>query len=437
MRAVTLRPAVALAAIASTTLALAAGYEGSRTFQASETLGPSQVKGPHFSVAPTVKVEGYFQVFELKTDYGPLEAEGRSMLFKRINEVRALGELDEVSKSKVFLDAAGTSVLTVGKGVASAVKDPGATAKGMGTGIKRFGTNLGRKAKSAGDQAVDSVTKDDDKKAGGAQKSGGDRAAEAGTGVAYSVLGVSAGARRWAQKVGVDPYTTNPILKKALTDVGQIDAAGGIAAKVAVPIPPVVSGTAKVGGLVWGKDPQELQKLNEQNLKETGVGADTIKRLSVSKGFTLTLLTRLATSLRAVNVPGCADYAATAGEADSEREADFFTESAEMLERFHKTAPVAALLSDSRAVVAKTRDGRAVVLLPLDWVAWTAASEKAVAEIEKRAKGELGATKLELRMTGALSAAAKKELSRRGWAVTERLHSSYELVAGGPAAKAR
>ena len=62
--------------------------------------------------------------------------------------------------------------------------------------------------------------------------------------MAYSMLGVNKAARKWAQKVGVDPYTTNPILKKALTDIGQIDAAGGIAAKVVVPIPMVVSGTA-------------------------------------------------------------------------------------------------------------------------------------------------------------------------------------------------
>lgn len=429
-------PPLALAGLAAAGLAVAAAYESPRTFQASEVLKPGQVKGPHFTVAPTVKLDGYFQMFGLKTDYGSLEVEGRSMLFQRLNEVRALDQLDDVSKSRVFLDAAGTSVLNVGKGVASAVKDPGATAKGLGAGVKRFGTNLGRKAKSASDQAVDSVTKgDDDKKSGGSDKSAGDKAVSAGTGVAYSALGVNAGARRWAQKVGADPYTTNPILKKALTDIGQIDAAGGIAAKVAVPIPPVVSGTAKVGALVWGKDPQELLKINEQNLKEAGVGADTIKKLSLSKGFTLTLLTRLAASLRAVAVPGCADYAATAAEADTEREAVFFTESAEMLERLHRTSPVAAVLTDSRALVAKAKDGRAVVLLPLDWVAWTAASEKAVAEIEKRAKAELGASKVDLRMTGTMSAAAKKETAARGWTVADRQPSGSELAPAGAAGR--
>ena len=357
------------------------------------------------------------------------------MLLLRLNEVGALAQLDEVSKSQVFLAAAGNSVLNVGKGVASAVKDPGATAKGIGGGVKRFGTNLGRKAKRTGEQAVDAATSDDEKDADG--KSTTDKAAAAGTGMAYSVLGVNKAARKWAQKVGADPYTTNPILKKALTDIGQIDAAGGIAAKVVVPIPMVVSSTATVGNLVWSKPPEDLMTMNEQNLKKMGVGGDTIKQLSLSKGFTLTLYTRFATNLSEVNVPGGADYASTAAEAKTEREAEFFTESAQMLARFHKTAPVAAVLPDSRALVAKTKDGRAVVLLPVDWVRWTEAYEKALTEIEKRAKQELGATKLELHMTGTMSAVAKKEMAARGWTVVENVPSTIEVVLAKAARRRR
>jgi hypothetical protein len=421
------RPCLTLVAVASAALAVAAAYEAPRTFTAAELLKPSQVKGPHFSVAPTVKTEGYLHVFDITTDYGPLEAEGQSMLLMRLHEVGCLAELDEVSKSEVFLKAAGTSVLNVGKGVASVVKDPGATAKGMGEGVKRFGTNLGRKAKRTTDKAVASATSDKEKTEG-QPKSTSEKAAETGVSVANSVLGVNAAARKWAQKVGADPYTSNPILKKALVDIGKIDSAGGMAAKIAVPIPPIVSGTATAGKLVWAQDPEALLKANEQKLREMGVGADVIKQLYLSKGFTLTLHTALAGNLREVNVPGCADYVATAAEADAEREGVFFAESAAMLARFHRTAPVAAVLPDSRALVAKTKDGRAVALLPLDWVQWNAAYDKALTEVEKRAKAELGATKLELRMTGTMSAVAKKEMAARGWTVTEDVPLSFELA---------
>ena len=404
----------------STALALGAGYESPRTFQASDLLTPAQLKGPHHSVAPEVKVDGYLQVFQVKTDYGPVEAEGKSMLLTRLQEVSALTELDEVSKSAVFVQAAGASVVNVGKGVASAVSDPGATAKGVGGGVKRFGTNLGRKAKRAGDEAMDSTKKDESPTpAAGTQKSTTDEAAAAGAGVANSALGVNSAGRRWAQKVGADPYSTNPILRKALADIGRVDAAGGLAAKIAVPVPMVVSGTATVGNLVWAKDPEELLKINEQRLKEAGASAATIKQLYLSKGFTLTLHTRLAAAMGEVKAPGCGDYVATAVEAVTGREAAFFVESAEMLAAFHKTSPVVAILPDSRAMIAKTKDGRAVALLPLDWLSWTAAYEKALGSVEARAKQELGVAKFELRLTGKVSPTAKAEMVKRGWTVVE------------------
>ena len=421
------RPSLALVAFASAAVAVAAAYEGPRTFEASELLTPAQLKGPHFLVAAEVPTDGFFHLFSITTDWGPLEAEGRSLLLVRLREVDALAQLDEVSRSEVFVKAVGTSVVNVGKGVVAAAKDPEATIKGIGGGLKRFGVNLGRKAKRAGDKAVDAVKKDEDEKAEGPEKSGGKKAAEAAGGAAKSILGVNAGARRWARKVGVDPYTTNPILKKALEDIGTADAAGGIATKIALPIPMPVSSTATVGSLVWGKDPEELLKFNEQRLEELGVSGGTIKELYLSKGFTLTLQTRLVSALHAVKAKGSADYAETAAEADTEREALFFVESAEMLERLHAKSPVVALLPDSRALVAKTRDGRAVALLPVDWVRWTETFEKSAMEASARAKAELGATIVELHLAGTATAAARKELAALGFAVVESNRAAEPL----------
>jgi hypothetical protein len=316
--------------------------------------------------------------------------------------------------------------VNVGKGVAATVKDPGATAAGLGQGVKRFGSNIGRKAKRTTDKAVDS-TKSDDKASGGEQKSTSQQA----EGVANSVLGVNGAARKWAQKVGVNPYTTNPVLKKALIDIGRVDSAGGLAAKIAVPIPPVVSATAKVGNLVWAKDPEALLKENEAKLKAIGASPDTIKKLYLARGFNLTLHTRLAEALSQVKAPGCADYVDTATEADTEAEAVFFTESAEALARFHTTQPVAAVLTDSRGLVAKTKSGQAVLLLPVDYVRWTAAIEKGATEIQQRAKAERGAAAGERQPTGRAAAPAQTERAARGWKVVENVASTATLMKAG------
>jgi hypothetical protein len=398
------------------TLVLAQGYEGPPAFKASEVLTAAQRKGPRFEVKEEVPTPGYFHEFQITSHYGEMTAEGRTLLQVRLREIEALGNLDDVSKSAVFAKAAGNSVLNVGKGVASVIKEPEATAKGIGAGVKRMGTNLGRKAKRGADSATDAV-EGDDAPSSGPEKSTTDQAAAAGEGAAKSVLGVNKAMRRWAQKLQVDPYTSNLVLRKALEDVAKIDAAGGIAAKVVVPVPGVVGATASVGGLVWGKDPEELLKINEQRVQALGTPPAAAKEFFKNKVFTLGYQTRFIAALAAVKVAGCGSYVDTAEAAANERQVVFFTDSAIQLERFHAKTPVVSILSDSQAVVAKTKDGRAVILLALDYVRWTEAFEKSLREILARAKSELGASKVELHLTGRASAGAQQALKGLGVAL--------------------
>jgi len=215
--------------------------------------------------------------------------------------------------------------------------------------------------------------------------------------------------------VAVDPYTTNAVLQKALADIAKVDAAGSIATKVVVPIPAVVGMTSSIGDLVWSKDPQELSKLNEQGLRELAVPEPVAKRLLGNPWFTPTYQTRFVAALRAVTVAGAADYVTTAAEAGNAREALFFVESAEMLQQEHAREPVTRILTDSRAMVAMGAGGRARALLPLDWVSWTASTDAALREMSDRTRKELGATGLELALTGRPSDRARGELTQLGW----------------------
>jgi hypothetical protein len=410
--------------IVSAALCLAAGpaYEPEASFKASQILPAKILKGPHHAVEEAVKGEGYYQEFHIKSPFGDVDAEGRTVLHTRVSEADALARLSEVSKSEIFAKAAGTAVLNVGKGVASAVADPKATAQGVGAGVKRFGTNLGRKTK----RAADNVTKDD-KKPEGEKKQTDEKALDAAGGAANSVFGVNAAARKWAQKLGVDPYTSNPVLHKALVDVGKIDSAGSIITKVVVPVPMVVSTTSTVGNLVWAKDPEEVRKTNEARLTELGASKQVASAFLINGNFTLTSQTRLIAALHAVKAKGAADYVDAAAEAENERDALFFVESAEMLAGMHKAEPVSEVLTDSRAMVAKSGT-RAVVLLPVDWVRWTEALEKAGHEIAGRAKQELGATALELRVSGSSTKAARDGLAAQGWTVKDKVVAGLTIT---------
>ena len=309
-----------------------------------------------------------------------------------------------MSKSKVFLDAAGRSLKNTGQGLVSVAKDPEGTAKGIGKGIKRFGQNLGRKTKRVAQDVTDGG--DDDAE----EKSTGEKTEN----VANAALGVNKSARIWAQKLEVDPYSRNPILQQALISVAKIDVAGGIATKVVVPIPAVVSTTSSVGGLVWGQDPEALRKTNEAGLKSLGVSDDVASKFFRNDAFTLTDQTRFVAALTAVKAKGLADYVDAAREAKTPHEALFFVESAEMLKRLARPPRrSSSVLTDSRAMVAAS-GGRAVALLPLDYLAWTEPVAESATEIAERAKKELGAKGLQMQLTGQVSAGLER--SSRRWA---------------------
>jgi len=367
--------------------------------RAASILAAPERSGAHFSVDEPVTVSGYFYEFHLTSDYGPFTAVGRSQLATRIDEIRAIAALQDVSKSQVFLASAGGAVVDIGKGAASAVTDPVATAKGIGTGIKRFGVNLGRASKRAVDK-----------------EGGADTGQSGATTAADTVLGVSSAMREWARKVKADPYTTNTVLRDALKSIAKVDTAGSIVTKVVVPIPAVVGTTAAVGDLVWSKDPEALRKLNEERVRGLGASEKVASAFFRNGWYTLTLQTRIVAALDAVKKPGCADYLESAAAADNEREALFFVESAEMLQRHHAKAPVDKLLTDSRAIVAAAGSS-ATLLAPLDVVRSTAAVRTALGEIAARARKELGASTLVLGISGTVSDRARQDATRIGWTV--------------------
>ena len=72
-------PAVALLPLAA--LLGASDYEPLPTFKASAILSAQQVKGPLFTVAETVKNDGFLNEFHIDTsEFGSYEVQGRGML---------------------------------------------------------------------------------------------------------------------------------------------------------------------------------------------------------------------------------------------------------------------------------------------------------------------------------------------------------------------
>jgi hypothetical protein len=377
---------------------------------ASALLGATPPAGADYTIDQAVRTPGTWHVFTITSPFGTFEAEGLAQVDVRLQEIAAMRRLEELSKAGVFARSAGESLVKVGTGVVNAVTDPVETAKGIGGGVKRFGVNLGRRTK----RAVQRLN-DDSPGSGDSDTGTGARVGGAAASAAKSLIGINGARRRWARRVGADPYTTNPVLKDALERIAAVDAAGGIATSVVVPIPPVVGTTAKVGDLVWGTDPEELRKLNESRARDIGATSDDANTFFRNRAFTLTMQTRLVGALATVGVPGTGDYLASAAEAADEREALFFVESAELLQREHETAPLTRVLTDSRALVAQRAGGEAIVVLPFDWLRATATTGAEFADLARRAKAELGGSTLRLVVSGTVTEAATAALAAAGW----------------------
>jgi hypothetical protein len=386
-----------------------AADEPAPTVRASAVLSATQLQGPHHQVADAVVTPAFFHEFTVSSEYGTFTAVGRRDLDRVIREIGALHELSKVSKSDIFVEAAGQSLINVGKGAANAVVKPVDTAKGIGGGLKRMGTNLGRRSKRAADEALD----DDPELSEEEKEAQGNGASNA----AYGVLGVNSAVRKWAAKVAVDPYTTNPTLKAALEGIAKVDAAGSLTTKFVVPIPPLVGQAATVGNLVWSTDPESLRKINEGRAKALGVSDAAAKAFFLNNRLTLTMQTRVLAALSAVKPANTADYVVTITGATSVREALFFVHSVEMLQELHAKTPVKAILTDSKALVAVTSAGEGVALLPLDWLRETRAAVATMADIAARAKRELGAKSLRLQSEATVTPRAKTAFARAGWAL--------------------
>lgn len=403
----------AVAAVAGTRAsqpAVAPLPEPDPVLTAAALLGATPPAGDGYTIDPAVRTPDTYHVFTITSPFGTFEAVGLAQVEVRLQEIAAMRRLEELSKAGVFARSAGESLVKVGTGVVNAVSDPVETAKGIGGGVKRFGVNLGRRTRRAVQRLTDDTPGSGDPGPGTGARVGG-----AAASAAKSLIGINGARRRWARRVGADPYTTNPVLKDALERIAAVDAAGGIATSVVVPIPPIVGTTAKVGDLVWGTDPEELRKLNEQRARDIGATSDDANAFFRNRVFTLTMQTRLVAALAAVGVPGTGDYLASAAESADEREALFFVESAELLQREHETAAVARVLTDSRALVAGRADGEAVLVLPFDWLRATGTTSAEFTELARRATTELGASRRRLVVSGTVTETATAALGLAGW----------------------
>lgn len=80
-------------------------YEELPELKASEILRPEILNGSHHKVQEPVPTFSGWNHFSIDSDFGAFEAKGNEMLIRRVNEITAISELRDVSRTEQYKNA--------------------------------------------------------------------------------------------------------------------------------------------------------------------------------------------------------------------------------------------------------------------------------------------------------------------------------------------
>ena len=439
--------ALLLFAAAGAPVAAEPVYEQPPTLSADLLLPPRLLAGPHHRVAEVVPNDGFLNTYTLESDWGPFTARGDDLLRVRIEEIAALAALGEVTASEAFARAAAGAATKPFETAAQVATQPGNTLKRLPSGVSRYFRRTARKVRKTARKVDDYLDERREKEEAAAapapgeetaaagdespdagegspedEESTADRAREAAADLTRRYLGVGRSRREWARQLGVDPYTSNEILRHELERVASAASVGSFAVRRLTPGLGVINDLGEVNDLVWRMSGADLEVLNARRLKDMGLGKGEIRALLDNPAYTPTRLTGLVAALHGLrSVYGRGTLVRLAGAADSEEEAFFFQRSAEMLRVYNRrVAPVRRILAGEVWGGGVTAGGTFVMPLAVDYLAWTADAAAAFGDVAGRVRGRAGVERLELWLAGRASPRARQELEGLGYAVEER-----------------
>ena len=358
-----------------------------------------QAKGPNWTVAPEVRSDGFVRLYAVTTPYGEFQVNGQRRMDERLQELRALQKLEEMSSTKVFADAIGTAGLAPIKFGRDLVLDPVETTGNLLSGIANMF-----------DKAVSEV-----------EHSGASR-----DDFVESVVGVKKAMRELAFELKVDPYTDFTPLRDGLQDVARVMAAGDVSVSAAISAIPggagvAVSATSTASGLanpIRDKSSAEIAELVTQKLKKLDVDEATIESFVENKAFSPGDTYAISDALEKLNAANTKSFITRAAKADSTDLAKFHRYRAELLAKHNaKLGTLKEFYVVNEFALNRDSNGALVAAFPFDGLSWTEAASRSMTAISQELATR-GETKAPIfATTGKVSTLAQTELKKRGWKI--------------------
>lgn len=393
-----------------------ATYERYEPRPTGDVLPPDMIAGPHYRLAPTTRTYVDLNYFVMQSDYGIFDAASDAMLRRLIRENHAITVLQGITLTDAYAKALAQAALSPVRGVADLVTRPVQTVEAVPTALFDVFQRVG--------EGVDTTLS-------------GEKTAYEDSALAQA-LQMSSYKRDYAKQLGVDPYSTNPVLQKQLDAVAWAAAAGNLTISAAT----MATGAVAVQALSYARNieqavnivaaepPAQLMIRNQAALDQMGIDPGLKQEFLHQLQYSPRAKTILISALSAMQ--GTANRSAlleAALAAPDETYAIFYQQMAELLNAYdERIAPITKIARYNNLVVAYEQSGKAVILAPLDWVIWDARAARAAANIAEAWHLKRGGDTLELWITGTASQRFREEAEALGIRVREQVGRQLPLV---------
>jgi hypothetical protein len=320
-------------------------YEPLPTLDASVILQPQYLRGPNFTVRNSVPTYFGSNHYTIDSDFGVFEADGNDMLMRRVAEINAIAQLQAMSQTKEFAQAAEQAAKAPLDVAQDLVTNPVSTISSIPKGIWGFVN-----------QARDEVK----------QFAEGNRNDASAGNAVENMTGFSKTKRDLAIKLGVDPYSRNEVFQKELNKVAWPAFLGKFAVNLGMgavggPALSAVNWTGTLTDSLRNKSATQLRMMNRDLLMNNmGVSRATADAFLNNNAFSPTTQTILVAALGQLgNIPGQAEFIHQAATSQDEHDAIAFQQCAQLMANLNKSAPVARIAHLKGLIVCQANDGTA------------------------------------------------------------------------------
>jgi hypothetical protein len=403
------------------------GYELPPTHMDPAAILPADLlEGPNHRVTAMRLEPGFVHTYLLGTQLGPMEVRGIGLLRKRIHEIGVLADMKErdLKTSQVYALSFANAAAGPVEGSAQFLFHPIRTTRNVPLGMwamaRGFYEMTGTGRTYLEDDYIDEM------------------------------VGFGKAKREWAYRMGVDPYSSNPHLQRALNRYAWVSLAGGMS--VRLPLFAVPTGAASYALTVAGqlddmkrevrdKAPEDIRISLRKRLREMDVDETLVQQFLYHRWYSPRRQVVIVESLEILeDAANRQEFIALAVRADESYETFSFERIALMLAGYHlKRSPLDELFSSNGLAMAHTISGDVVLPLYIDAGHWTERMAWAAEEVDRFLDWDREIRAKQMLISGTLSSRARGELQHRGWSVNEGLETSWlaevdakSFESGGP-----